>query len=241
MKKVGVTMEMLVLFKFAQEEHLTALRHQGLLHMKTMRHFGEAEKENPARGDRFEGASQIFQPADVKMTFAHPQAGTHEVDSGDLVGPVILSNNFGAERNIFCMFSLTEPTTTRTVLHADHMHFGSHFILILNRGEFFERINRELLRLGLSGTRGSVTYYDKSSYSGRVGPFQKPNSFAYQQEYRIVVWPGEVPSRNLMIGDISDITSPIHPLSDFDKLVDFSQEAAIAAGILGSDNKEQGR
>jgi hypothetical protein len=64
-----------------------------------------------------------------------------------------------------------------------------------------------------------------------VGPFRKPSRFAYQQEYRIVVRPGQAPFRNLVIGDISDITSPVLPLSDLDQIVDFSQEAAIAAGI----------
>jgi hypothetical protein len=77
-----------------------------------------------------------------------------------------------------------------------------------------------------------VNYYDESSYTGAVGPFLKSRRFAYQQEYRIVIQPGQAPFRNLMIGNISDITTPVLPLSDLDKLVDFSQEAATAAGIL---------
>ena len=229
---MDTTTGMLVLFKFGREGHLTALRQQGLLHMQTMRYFADAERENPARSDRFEGAARIFQPTAIRMTISHPVIGSHEVDSRDLAGPVIFSFEREAEQNIFCLFSLTAPTTTRAVLHEDHLRFGSHFILILNTNEFLERINRELLRLGLSGTRGPVKYYDESSYTGDVGPFLKPGRFAYQQEYRIVVRPGQVPFRNLMIGDISDITSPVLPLSELDKIVDFSQEAAIAAGIL---------
>jgi hypothetical protein len=222
---------MLVLFKFGREEHLTALRQQGLLHMRTMRYFADAERENPARGDRFEGAARIFQAADIKMTFSHPVIGSHEVDSRDLAGPVIFSYNSEAEQNIFCLSSLTAPTTTRTLLHEEYLRFGSHFVLVLNTQEIFERIKRVLGPLGLSGRGEPVQYYDESGYSGEVGPFRKPSRFAYQQEYRIVVRPGQAPFRNLVIGDISDITSPVLPLSDLDQIVDFSQEAAIAAGI----------
>jgi hypothetical protein len=225
------TTGMLVLFKFGREEHLTALRQQGLLHMRTMRYFAEAERENPARSDRFEGAVRIFQPADIKMTISHPAIGTHEVDSRDFAGPVIFSYNQEAEKNIFCLFCLTAPTATRAVLHEEHFHFGSHFVLILNTTEFFERIKRELARLDLSGRGEPVKYYDESSYTGSVGPFLKPSRLAYQQEYRIVIQPGQAPFRDLVVGDISDITSPVLPLSDLDNLVNFSEEAATSGGV----------
>jgi hypothetical protein len=231
MKKMDTTTGMLVLFKFGREEHLTALRQQGLLHMQTMRYFADAERENPARGDRFEGTARIFQPTAIKMIISHPVIGSHEVDPRDLAGPVIFSYEREAEQNILCLFSLTAPTTTRAVLHEDHLRLGSHFVLFLNTREFLDRVHRELVRLDLSGTRGPVKYYDESSYSGEVGPFWKPKRFAYQQEYRIVVRPGQAPFRDLVIGDISDITSPVLPLSELDQIVDFSQEAAIAAGI----------
>ena len=87
---------------------------QGQMHMRTMRYFAEEEQENAARGDRFEGASTIYQPTSLRMTFSHPLFGTHEVDPNDLAGPVIVSYNSEAEQNIFCMFSLTygEASTT---------------------------------------------------------------------------------------------------------------------------------
>lgn len=229
---MDTTTGMLVLFKFGRENHLTDLRQQGLLHMRTMRYFADAEKENPARGDRFEGAARIFQPTAIKMTISHPVIGTHEIDSRDFAGPVFWSHNQEAEKNIFCLFCLTAPTATRVVLHGDHLHFGSHFVLILNTTEFFERIKRELARLGISGRGEPVKYFDESNYTGPVGPFLKSSRFSYQQEYRIVIQPGQAPFRNLVIGDISDITSPVLPLSDLNELVDFSQETATATGIL---------
>jgi hypothetical protein len=226
---------MLVLFKFGLEEHLTLFREQGQMHMRTMRYFAEEEEENSARGDRFEGASVMFQPAALKMTISHPILGTHVVDSNDLVGPVILSQNRDAEQNVFCMFSLTAPAK-EPLLHADHFHFGSHFVIVLNTHEFLRRAYQASINLGLQGQAGSVEYYDESTHSGKIGAFRKPQRFAYQKEYRIVLRPGIVPFRDLMIGDISDITSPVSPLSELDKIVDFSEQTAIADGWVKTDS-----
>ena len=153
----------------------------------------------------------------------------YEVDPNDLAGPVILSYTSEAQQNIFCMFSLTEPTA-KPLLTPEHLHFGSHFVLILNTPEFLERIKRTVVSMGLRGEAGLVTYYDDATYAGKIGPFRKPERFAYQKEFRIVVRPGIAPFRNLIIGDISDITSQVLPLANLDIIVDFSEEAAVAAG-----------
>lgn len=226
---------MLVLFKFGKEEHLTSFREQGQMHMRTMRYFAEEEGENSARGDRFEGATVIFQPTGLQMTISHPVIGTHEVDPNDLVGPVILSYIREAEQNVFCMFSLTAPAA-EPLLHEDHLRFGSHFVLILNTPEFLRRVYQASATMGLQGEAGSVEYYDDATYSGKIGAFRKPQRFAYQKEFRIVLRPGIAPSRDLMIGDISDITSPVSPLSELDRIVDFSEQTAIAGGWVKIDS-----
>jgi hypothetical protein len=223
----------LILFKFGREEHLRAFRQQGMLHMRTMRHFAAEENENAARGDRFEGASAIIQPEHLKMTISHPFLGSIEVNPDDVVGPVIVSYNAEAEQNIFCMFSLTEPTQ-KPLLIKEHLHFGDHFLLILNADEFIERVNRAAQVGNLTGESGPVTYYEDTKYSGPVGPFKKPSRFAYQQEFRIVLRPGMVPFRNLIIGDLSDITAPVLPLSELDTICDFSEKAATKAGWVRS-------
>jgi hypothetical protein len=225
----AVNESILILFKFGREEHLKAFREQGMLHMRTMRHFAAEEKRNIARGDRFEGASTIIQPAHLKMTLSHPILGVHEVDPNDVVGPVILSYNAEAEQNIFCLFSLTEPTP-KPVLCDEHLCFGDHFVLVLNAEEFLNRVNRAALAANLEGKAGPVTYYDDATYSGRIGPFQKPSAFAYQKEFRIVLRPGTTPFLNLIIGDLSDITTPVLPLSELDTICDFTERSADEAG-----------
>jgi hypothetical protein len=133
------------------------------------------------------------------------------------------------------MFSLTAPAT-EPLLHEDHLRFGSHFVLILNTPEFLGRVHQALATMGLQGKARLVEYYDDATYSGKIGTFHKPQRFAYQKEYRIAVQPGIVPFRNLIIGNISDITSPVLPLSEFDRIVDFSEQTATAAGWVKIDS-----
>jgi hypothetical protein len=227
----AVNESMLVLFKFGREEHLKAFREQGMLHMRTMRHFAAEEKGNIARGDRFEGASTIIQPAHLKMTLSHPILGVHEVDPRDVVGPVILAYDAEAEQNIFCMFSLTEPTP-KPLLCDEYLSFGDFFVLVLNAEEFLNRVKRAVMAAKLEGEAGPVTYYDDATYSGRIGPFQKPSVFGYQKEFRIVLRPGTTPFLNLMVGDLSDVTTPVLRLSELDTICDFTERSADEAGWL---------
>jgi hypothetical protein len=222
---------MLILFKFGQKDHLEAFRQLGQMHMRSMRYFASEENANAARGDRFEGASRIMQPKTFEMTINHPAIGTLKVNPADLAGPTIISLNNDAEQNIFCMFSITE-SSAKPLLDKRHLDFGDSFVLITNTEEFLLRVKRAIIPLKLRAEGRVVEYYDHASYSGKVGPFQKPFSFAYQKEYRIVVSPGVNPSRDLFIGNIADITTPVLPLADLDSIVDFSEEAAVADGVI---------
>ena len=110
-------------------------------------------------------------------------------------------------------------------------------MLILNTPEFLKRVQQALVTMRLQGEAGPVEYYDEATCSGKIGAFRKPQRFAYQKEYRIVVRPGIAPFRDLMIGDISGITSPVLPLSELDRIVDFSEDTATAAGWVKADSR----
>jgi hypothetical protein len=217
----------LILFKFGQKEHLDQFRKYGLMHMKTLRYFAEEEKVNTARNDRLEGAIAIYQPSAIRMTLNHPSVGTHEISA--LAGPTFFSRYSESKQNIFCMYSLTEPLTNQ-ILTPKLLEFGEYFICIRNTPEFIQRVTQSLFSHKLEGRMGFVQYYDDTTYSGKITPFDKPDRFSYQKEFRFVVSPGTDPFLNLEIGNITDITSPVLPLSDIDQIVDFSQKTFKAEG-----------
>jgi hypothetical protein len=67
-----------------------------------------------------------------------------------------------------------------------------------------------------------VEYFNPDTYSGEVGPFRKPSSFEYQQEFRIIITPGTVEPVKLKVGNLKDITTTIYSLADINKLVEFN-------------------
>lgn len=71
-----------------------------------------------------------------------------------------------------------------------------------------------------------VEYFDQDAYTGKVGPFRKSHRFAWQQAFRIALGPGIHPFRDLFIGDISDIATPVLATEEFRDKINFSLAAA---------------
>jgi hypothetical protein len=139
--------------------------------------------------------------------------------------------NREAERNIFCMFAVTEPQE-EPLLHCENLNFGDSFVLILNTQEFFDRIRKAAALIGLRVQANLVEYFDESTYSGKTGVFWKSSQYVHQREYRIVTEPGRSPYRELVLGSLEDITTPVLPLSDLDSMVEFTPKSARDAGLI---------
>ena len=172
----------------------------------------------------------MIQPSDVgDFIIEHPLFGKHTVDPKELTGPVTLLLNREADQNIFCMFGLTKPR--EKPLHSDVLDLGTFFVLVLNTPEFLKRIRLAAQAASLRIEARPVEYFDEAKYSGRVGPFKKSSRYIHQSEYRVVVSPGLSDYRELIVGSLEDITTPVLPVAEIDGLVDFSPESARAAGI----------
>jgi hypothetical protein len=225
------TASMLILFKFGAAEHLRAFREEGVMHMRTLSYFADLET-NESRKDRLEGSASMYQPKDVgDFTIEHPLIGKHTVDPKELSGPVVLKMTREAGRNVFCMFAITEPQEG-PLLHSENLNFGDSFVLILNRPEFFDRIRKTAGLIGLKVRADLVKYFDEDTYSGKTGVFWKSSRYSHQREYRIVAEPGLSPYRELVLGSLEDITTPVLPLSDLDSFVEFTPASARDAGVI---------
>jgi hypothetical protein len=220
---------MLILFKFGAAEHLQAFRERGLLHMRTLQYFAEQE-ENEVRKDRLEGAHNIIQSGNVgELTFENPVTGKFIANSKDLAGPVIIRLDKESSLNVFCMFALTKPQ--EQLDDSENRKFGDSFVVVLNSEEFVRRIFRAKTSEVLHAEARMVEYFDENKYSRKLGPFLKSSRFRHQQEFRIVVSPGVRDFRELVVGSLEDITTPVLPLAEIDQYVDFSFERARAYGL----------
>lgn len=220
-----------ILLKLGQKEHLEMLRH-GLLYMNTLDYFNNLETDG-ARSDPFEGTDSILQPQHVRHFIIEPQVpgiSPHRVDPKGLAGPIRIARKRTSACNIFCMCIITEPIVG-PMFPQQHEWFGDHFVLVTDTQAFLDKVVAAATSQGLNLQANLVTYYDQSGYSGETGRFRKRSCFAYQREYRIVAEPGLEGPRRLEIGDLTDITSEVTPLSVADDVLQFTPEDALAAGL----------
>lgn len=220
-----------ILLKLGQKEHLEMLR-KGLLYMNTLDYFNKLE-EDPARSDQYEGTDSILQPQHIRdfvIETKVPGFEFHRVDPRQLSGPFRVARLKTSACNVFCMCSINEPVVG-SVFPKRYEWFGDHFVLFTDVSAFLSRIETAARRQGLTVQGRLVEYYDESEYSGQTGRFRKRSRFAYQKEFRITAEPGLNGPRHFEIGNLTDITSEVTPLSLADDVLHFSPEDAIAAGL----------
>ncbi len=219
----------MVLLKLGQREHMEQFR-KGRLYMNPLRYFRDLESD-PARADRYEGATHIFQPKDVVFTLSAPGFGKIAVDSKDLAAAMTISMNSELRCNVFCLHAITEPIKG-TPFPSKHEWFGESMVLVLNAPEFLNRVVSAAEAQKFAGKSKLVEYIDDEAYTGKLDRFKKSDRFAHQREYRIAL---DSPGTNpliLAIGDITDIPSEVLPFCDANKLLQFSEDDARAAALI---------
>jgi hypothetical protein len=215
----------MVLFKFGRCEHLQQLRSRGLLHMKPQQDFRKMESD-AAREDRFETTDRVFQPNAVKSLTVTSNHSPRKfvIQSEHLVGPVLISLA-NSSCNIYCMFAVTQ-NATRPPIDPRNFGFGDSFVAILDTQTFLDRVCSATNSRRFYYELSRVEYYDPENYSGETGPFRKPATHSYQNEFRFIVQPGSCSPIDLEIGSLADITTEVLPVSDSNRLADLFLERA---------------
>jgi hypothetical protein len=212
----------MILFWFSTHAFLKEFR-KGTVHMNSQRFFSGLESVDSTRGDRYEGTDRIHQSSDIKsVRIIDNERGTEITIGPDgLSGSLLI--NFGRQSyNLLCLHALTHyPEKGSPIVDKRNLAFGDSFVVILNTQEFVNRIEASAKSADLNVNYGPVEYYDDGSYSGETGPFWKPHTYNYQREFRIAVFPGSVNPIRLSVGSLEDITTPIYPLADINRIVEF--------------------
>ncbi len=175
------------LVKVGRFEHLEAIRQTGRLRMQRLAFYRDIE--DPARRDRDDGLTVLYQPDQVTLTF-----GGHVIDG--FAGPIKVSRDQDANHHIFCMYALTSRRLAAILdagapaVDPENLKFGDHALLITNVGAFIERMLAAAKRSGVQRLwAGLVEYIDTETYHGVVGPFRKAAKYATESEWRMVVPP----------------------------------------------------
>ena len=217
--------------KLGGKEHMEEFR-TGLLYMNTLSYFCELEADT-ARADRREGVDYIIQTTDLGESYIEtgiPHICRISIFPEDLAGPITISMNRTRRCNLFCLYALRKPVKN-FLFPREHDWFGDSVVLITNTQEFLNRVSIAAAEQKLTVGGGPVAYYDENSYSGAVGRFKKPSSFAHQNEYRITIETEGNEAFRFQLGDISDITSEVIPLDRADEFLKFTEADGMEAGL----------
>ncbi|MBU0486228.1 MAG: hypothetical protein KKB30_17120 [Proteobacteria bacterium] len=217
-------MKKFFVLKIGAKDALTSFRKKGHLYANTLSYFSKLEND-PDRSDSFETKDMFHDPKGWRITY--PSSKTNSIVTLDDSNIETMAT--GTLRydllNVYCMYAISLddfpviPPIDKRVLG-----FGGHCVLVLNLATFIDRIKRSCQEHNIACRYGVVKYFCTKTYRGNRTPFQKPDNFAYQSEYRFVFAPS--PPKNpfeLFIGDISDITTQVSSSADLLNIT-FAQE-----------------
>jgi hypothetical protein len=191
------------------------------------------------RGDKFEGTTHIHQPKNItQMTIEDAHCHKITLYPSNFVGSLRVKTSDRPSYNIYCMFSMIDIVDGPFVDEQNYK-FGDTFIIVLRSATFIERVCAKAAERGFQCTYGLVEYYDEKTHDGETGPFLKPSRFAYQNEFRFAISPGDTKPIYLKVGSLLDITSEILPLTKINELVKF--EAKYDRAISCSTPRPKGQ
>jgi hypothetical protein len=196
------TSEIVTLFKFCTKQHINEFV-KGNLYMNTLRHFAELETEQVAnlRSDRYEGLGGLIQADGA--TFSLMDLGQF-TPVAQVSGSIRWHPLEEIRANVFCMYTLYASTGPKYI-DERNLQFGDTFAALTDVDKFLDRVTAASQSLPHHLKHRLVEYVNEKEYEGPMGIFRKTSPFAYQNEFRIALYPGFNQPYVLMVGDLSDI------------------------------------
>jgi len=200
MEKVNV----IASIKFGSYDNIMDMLDNGTIYCNTLDYFKKIE-DGFVRGDAHEGTVRITNfPKDSKITI-HLADRDIELKTARLQ---LREAYQDVPANVYCFTVITVEEIVKAgslKLDKKNCEFGTHFILIKDNKQFFERLHQAFRKAGLIFETGFITYYDKEAEEGELGLFHKSHEFAYQKEFRILIQNHERKTIKIHLGSLRDI------------------------------------
>lgn len=208
----------LTFIKFGSEKNILDLYENGTIYCNSIEYFRKLE-DDLLRGDSYEGTFRITNfPPGSEITVKLPNCQEIELTTANLHLREFYTDIRG---NMYCLTALTrEEVMNLGTLKLDpkNARFGSHFLLVRNNKQFFDRLIAGFEKENLKIFKDFVKYYDKRSINAELDIFHKSNEFEYQKEFRIIIKnEGQNPIK-IQIGSLKEI-SQIFETKDLETLV----------------------
>jgi len=192
--------KILALIKIGEEKYMTELLREGHVYMNTVSYFSTLE-QNSSRSDKDEGTG-FCQNADGGSFYVKKEG--KRLKLGTIEGGIRVRNEDILKRNLYCLHARIQ-SDDNSDFQLKELDLGNAYVLLKNADEFFRRLVIAASARGQKIKHDLVEYVDRRSYTGSMGIFKKFSEMAFQNEYRIVTFPGTGSPLSLWIGNIEDI------------------------------------
>jgi hypothetical protein len=218
LKNEGQSHTPVLLLKFGEEAHLKELLKNGVLYFSSIEELRKIEKDDREeanyRNDALEGAHACRTIGAGTASTALPDGTPVSFQFLDMFYYEYPEEIFG---NICSFYSITtNDFSGNELLPVDErmISFGSHFIFIKNVEEFIRRVAGALEQLKIKWKCRGVEYFNEKQFDGEIGLFKKRSGYAFQKEFRILLFSENKSSFKLNIGNMEDIalTAPSHTI-----------------------------
>lgn len=198
-----------ILCKFGRKTDMESLFNDGELYLQTLETFRNLEHNE--RGDKYEGSVSMRSDKNGKITLVNKETGdSFKLDMTD--SKVIERHSEVSGLHIYCLYCLTFEEHEgmqlgQRIEDGIVSGFGDYSVVILDAYTFMEKVKAAVEELGFELLSRKVNYIELKDYSGKMGPFTKDQSFAHQNEFRIVLMGKGRPEGPLKfsIGSLEDI------------------------------------
>lgn len=212
------TVNILTFIKFGSEENIRDLQENGTIYCNTIEYFRQLE-DNYLRGDSYEGTFKISNyPPDSKITLYLQDKKEIELKTAKLHLREFYTDIKG---NIYCLTAIKREEVVNLgtlTLDEKNKKFGTHFLLIKDNQEFFNRLIKGFEKENYDIRTGFVKYYDRHKINGELDIFHKSQEFEYQKEFRIIIKNERQSLIKIQIGSLKNI-SQVFETKDLNTLV----------------------
>ena len=172
----------------------------GNIYLNTDDFFTKVDSSDKVRFDLAEGADHSRQVKEIAIA----DKNGNYIPIGGLINPVIYRSANKEPINILCMYAYNDKSDD--IFDVSNLSFGDEAIIITDLKEFIRRLKNAAKFLGKNLNYGPVTYVNRKTHDGVMGPFRKFDCYKKQNEFRFVLSGGDGDPTILKIGDIRDIT-----------------------------------
>lgn len=170
----------------------------GKLRMMSLYHYRTQVENEHGRKDKYEGTQKLWQGQNTTLTI---NGQTIE----GLLSVSLRMDSYEKKTKICCCTTLCHNGNAINGLDTLSQFSLPYCVIFSDPNKFIEKFRSAAK--GMDYAFGKVSFYNPKTYNGDIHAFMKPESYAWQNEYRLTLQSDAEDPFLLNVGDLHDIAT----------------------------------